>query len=270
LPRLLALFAPTWPTARTTAVLRPSTSSSVGSKRGCRRTRSTTWMLAVQRAEVRTSCCRSSRSGRPRRRAIRRRGDPIGAIDLTPSLTPPGRATWVAIGELAALVPVEHWSVVGSPMVAIHAARFGVVPPRPTTDGDIVVDVRAFGRHAMRETADALLTLGFAVEMSPEGVTRFTSATAKVDLLAPEGVGTDVIADVAASESRGAAQASHDHLRFPAPTIPTPPATRCGNRHSCTSLTRPSFTRVVRTPCSTQWNGLPLSGCDTRISPGWG
>ena len=46
---------------------------------------------------------------------------------------------------------------------------------RPTTDGDIVVDVRAFGRQAMTEIADALLTLGFAVEISPEGVTRFSA-----------------------------------------------------------------------------------------------
>ncbi len=117
----------------------------------------------------------------------------MSVVDLTPTLTPPGRATWLALNELAALVPVNRWSVVGGQMVAIHAARFGVVPLRPTTDGDIVVDVRAFGRHAMTEIADVLLTLGFAVEMSPEGVTRFRRATAKIDLLAPDGVGANVL-----------------------------------------------------------------------------
>ena len=113
----------------------------------------------------------------------------FGSLSPVPGPYSPGRATWLAIRELAMIVPIERWSVVGGQMVAIHAARFGVVPPRPTTDGDIVVDVRAYGRGAMREIADALLVLGFAVEMSPEGVTRFTRATAKVDLLAPEGVG---------------------------------------------------------------------------------
>lgn len=105
----------------------------------------------------------------------------MSAIDLTPTLTSPGRATWLAIREPAMIVPIERWSVVGGQMVAIHAARFGVVPPRPTTDGDIVVDVRAYGRKTMREIADVLLAGGFAVEMSPEGVTRFTRVTAKVD-----------------------------------------------------------------------------------------
>ena len=117
----------------------------------------------------------------------------MSVVDLTPTLTPAGRATWLALNELAARVPVNRWSVVGGQMVAIHAARFGVVPLRPTTDGDIVVDVRAFGRHTMTEIADVLLTLGFAVEMSPEGVTRFRRATAKIDLLAPDGVGANVL-----------------------------------------------------------------------------
>ena len=47
--------------------------------------------------------------------------------------------------ELAALVPVDRWSVVGGQMVAIHAARIGVVPLRPTTDDDIVVVIGIVG-----------------------------------------------------------------------------------------------------------------------------
>ena len=114
-------------------------------------------------------------------------------VDLTPTLTPPGRASWLALRELASIVGIERWSVVGGQMVAIHGARFGVESARPTTDGDIVVDVRVYGREAMRQIADALVELGFVVEMSPEGVTRFVRSTAKIDLLAPEGVGTDVV-----------------------------------------------------------------------------
>lgn len=108
------------------------------------------------------------------------------AIDLTPTLTPPGRETWLAIGELVRLIGNDEWIVVGGQMVAIHASRFGVTPARPTTDGDLVVDVRVYGRTAMRRVSDALVALRFIVEISPEGVTRFTRGSAKVDLLAPE------------------------------------------------------------------------------------
>ncbi len=115
------------------------------------------------------------------------------AIDLTPTLTPPGRETWLAIGELVRLIGNDEWIVVGGQMVAIHASRFGVTPARPTTDGDLVVDVRVYGRTAMRRVSDALVALRFIVEISPEGVTRFTRGSAKVDLLAPEGVGANVV-----------------------------------------------------------------------------
>ena len=114
-------------------------------------------------------------------------------IDLTPTLTPPGRETWLAIGELVGLIGNDEWMVVGGQMVAIHAAQSGVTPARPTTDGDLVVDVRAYGRAAMRRVADGLMALRFVVEISPEGVTRFVRGAAKVDLLAPEGVGAEVI-----------------------------------------------------------------------------
>lgn len=46
-------------------------------------------------------------------------------------------------------------------MVAIHAALAGVEPPRVTDDGDVVVDVRVFGRQAMRDVASALTSIDF-------------------------------------------------------------------------------------------------------------
>ena len=66
-----------------------------------------------------------------------------------------GASTWEAIAQLSGLVPVDRWAVVGGQMVAIHAALSGVEPPRVTDDGDVVVDVRAFGRKAMRSAASA-------------------------------------------------------------------------------------------------------------------
>jgi hypothetical protein len=107
-------------------------------------------------------------------------------------LTPAGRETWEAIGELAEVVPREQWAVVGGQMVAIHAAVAGVEPSRTTDDGDIVVDVRAHGRQAMQRVAAALTVAGFVTTMSPDGVTRFERRRAKIDLLSPEGIGHNV------------------------------------------------------------------------------
>jgi hypothetical protein len=79
--------------------------------------------------------------------------------------------------------------VVGGMMVTIHGQRHGREPYRTTNDGDIVVDVRSFGRKTMRNVATALESNGFTTTMSPENVTRFQRGKAKIDLLAPDGMG---------------------------------------------------------------------------------
>ena len=114
-------------------------------------------------------------------------------VDLTARLTPAGVASWEAIGELAQVVPRDQWAVVGGMMVIIHGQRYGREPHRTTGDGDIVVDVRSFGRRAMRNVATALESKGFKTTMSPENVTRFDRGKAKIDLLAPEGMGVDPV-----------------------------------------------------------------------------
>ena len=52
--------------------------------------------------------------------------------------------------------------------------------------------VRAGKLAAMAEIAGVLKTQGFKPELSPEGITKFTRGTARIDLLAPEGMGGDV------------------------------------------------------------------------------
>jgi hypothetical protein len=107
-------------------------------------------------------------------------------------LAPAGQATWEAIAQLATHVRFNRWAVVGGQMVAIHGALAGVEPPRVTDDGDVVVDVRSFGRNAMLQVASTLTSIGFESHESPEGVTRFQRDRAKIDLLAPEGIGENV------------------------------------------------------------------------------
>ena len=123
--------------------------------------------------------------------------DSTGIDDLTVAnigpLAPAGRTTWESIAELADDVSGDRWAIVGGQMVAIHAAIEGVEPPRVTDDGDVVVDVRGFGRGAMLEVAATLTSIGFTSRESPEGVTRFIRDNAKIDLLAPDGIGAKVL-----------------------------------------------------------------------------
>jgi hypothetical protein len=115
------------------------------------------------------------------------------SVDLTAHLTAAGVASWEAIGQLARIVSHEQWAIVGGMMVTIHGQRYGREPYRTTGDGDIVVDVRSFGRQAMLNVADALNSQGFTTSMSPENVTRFEHGKAKIDLLAPEGMGINPV-----------------------------------------------------------------------------
>ncbi len=121
--------------------------------------------------------------------------DAAGTNELIASigpLAPAGQATWEAIAELATQIPFDRWAIVGGQMVAIQGALAGVEPPRVTDDGDVVVDVRGFGREAMLHVAGALTSIGFVSHESPEGVTRFQRGWAKIDLLAPDGIGANV------------------------------------------------------------------------------
>jgi hypothetical protein len=60
--------------------------------------------------------------------------DDLPIANLGP-LTAAGVSTWEAITELATLIRLDRWAIVGGQMVAIHAALAGVEPPRVTDDG---------------------------------------------------------------------------------------------------------------------------------------
>lgn len=110
-------------------------------------------------------------------------------VDLVSVLTSPGVAAWQALDELVDRVDISRWMVAGGMMVVVHGQRHGVHLPRTTTDADLVVDVRASRRDAMRYLAAQLEDLGFDVTTSPDGVTRYVRDEAKIDLLAPDGLG---------------------------------------------------------------------------------
>ena len=113
-------------------------------------------------------------------------------VDLS-RVHPAAYESWTAIARLVASTNTQTWAVVGGQMVAIHATVWGVELPRATDDGDIVVDVRTFTRNALRDVADALVADGFDSAQSPEGIVRFMKRDAKIDLLAPDGLGADPV-----------------------------------------------------------------------------
>lgn len=70
----------------------------------------------------------------------------------------------------------------GEPMVA------DIGPLAPAGDATW----EAIAELATRQVAIALTSIGFESQESPEGVTRFQRGRAKIDLLAPEGIGANV------------------------------------------------------------------------------
>lgn len=105
-------------------------------------------------------------------------------------LDPVDEGLWRALRQLAKTVDIKKWILVGGQMVRLHASIEGIEWPRVTTDADIAVDIRAYRREAMKEVAKALISDGFSLQPSPEGVSRFQKGRTFIDLLAPEGSGS--------------------------------------------------------------------------------
>jgi hypothetical protein len=110
--------------------------------------------------------------------------------------TPSEQKLWLAIHQLSLEVPIDRWGIFGGQMVRLHAALESVVWPRVTTDADIGVDVRGHTRDVMRDISSRLLAMGFQLNTSIDGVSRFSQPNAAIDLLAPEGMGTPKVQTV--------------------------------------------------------------------------
>ena len=144
-------------------------------------------------------------------------------------LTSPGVAAWQALDELTRRV---QWMVAGGMMVMVHGRRHDVDLPRTTMDADVVVDVRVFGRGTMLLVAAELERVGFAVEASPDGVTWYVRAAAKIDLLTPEGMGDQPI-----------------ETSPPGRAVMAPGATQALERTETVAVTwRPGMSSIVRVP----------------------
>lgn len=87
---------------------------------------------------------------------------------MMPAMVPEQEAGWLALFDVAARLP-NGWTLVGGQLIHLHCVERGESPPRPTTDLDAVLDVRAYPEMLKRFTA-ALVDLGFTSDgRSPEG-----------------------------------------------------------------------------------------------------
>lgn len=96
---------------------------------------------------------------------------------------------WSVLLELAE-ARVHGWTLIGGQMVLMHALEHRVLPPRVSTDLDILVNARVVTGAVRRFVLD-LEERGFeSAGTSPEGVAhRYTRAGISIDVLAPEGLG---------------------------------------------------------------------------------
>lgn len=96
------------------------------------------------------------------------------------------------------LIDLEHtlprgWALVGGQMVHLHCWQRGVMPPRVTTDADVLIDVR-LKKSALSTVTEFLRDRGFAEDgRSPNEVGhRWKRGRVSIDVLLPEGIGERV------------------------------------------------------------------------------
>ncbi len=112
-------------------------------------------------------------------------------LDLT-GLAHESKAAWEGVLDLAA-VCAEGWSLAGGQAVFVQTALRGRVPDRPSTDADLVIDLRA-DPGAARRLTEALREIGFEpTRRDGDGRKhRWIRGEAQVDVLQPRYLGERV------------------------------------------------------------------------------
>jgi hypothetical protein len=152
---------------------------------------------------------------------------------VMPVMSTAQTASWHGVIDLHERL--DHgWTVIGGQMVHLHCAEHGHTPPRPTSDVDTVIDVRA-DPAMLQVFTGTLVTLGFApAGISAEGVQhRWVRGDAVIDVLLPDGVGER-------AASRNGATGS--------PALRTPGGTQALQRSESVPVSVEGRTGFVRRP----------------------
>ncbi len=106
-----------------------------------------------------------------------------------PAMVPAQEAGWIALIEIASLMPTG-WTLVGGQMVHLHCIERGQTPVRATIDLDAILDVRA-RPNALHDFTEVLTRLGFvSAGVSPSGHQhRWVRGAAQIDVLIPRHLG---------------------------------------------------------------------------------
>ncbi|MBK0422574.1 hypothetical protein JD292_10880 [Leucobacter sp. CSA2] len=109
-------------------------------------------------------------------------------LDLT-NLDSEAEAAWVGVLDLAEVCP-EGWSLAGGQAVMVQTALRGHRPERPSSDADLVIDLRS-DPGAARKLVDALREIGFspALRDAHGRVHRWEREDAQIDVLQPRYLG---------------------------------------------------------------------------------
>lgn len=112
-------------------------------------------------------------------------------LDLT-ALDHEAEAAWNGVLDLAAACP-EGWALAGGQAVFVQALLHGEQPPRPSSDADLVIDLRA-DPGAARRLVDALRSIGFAItRRDARGrAHRWERGDAQIDVLQPRYLGARI------------------------------------------------------------------------------
>lgn len=99
---------------------------------------------------------------------------------------------WLTLIELSRVRRGE-WTLIGGPMVLLHAIEHGIQPPRVSTDLDALVNARV-AADSVRRFVNELESRGFELTgASPEGLAhRYNRDGVSINVLAPEGLGPRV------------------------------------------------------------------------------
>lgn len=112
-------------------------------------------------------------------------------LDLT-GLAHESEAAWSGVLDLVA-VCADGWSLAGGQAVFVQTALRGRVPDRPSTDADLVIDLRA-DPGAARRLTEALREIGFEPTLRDGNgrMHRWIRGEAQVDVLQPRYLGERV------------------------------------------------------------------------------
>jgi len=126
---------------------------------------------------------RSSATGRPGRIL----GHAATHVESPPAAAPGGWPDpWPNVAEIAAVLPIEQWTLVGGLMVQIHSTHHGLGIVRPTDAVDIVLHIET-SRGVAAAAAAALRSLDYELRptVDPRDNTahRFFRGSSKIDLV---------------------------------------------------------------------------------------